>query len=544
MANTQDMDDLFDFSSFPDYDESTDIPSAADNSTSLPAEAGDDDVNPSKLNSSYLHTFKANAQTSTSPSSDEDALAAHQIKTHMTDNPARPGADTRGHGSSSLTRELHTQLPHIALTSTTIERRDTPAMPTSDGIALDNELHFSQTPSMIHGAISDAGCTFLGIVVRSQSAGTNSGAQMPSWVVDDTFNMQTKKRKREASTVNDHHSFEFGSLEAVRSGEDVISGGAGFANGEDFDVDSGKDCVDEGEHVEDGGKDLTDEEDYSDDDGEGFAVEDDDDYIADGTSARTPLTGTNHSHAQSQQIVIQPGSTSTAAGLPRGGSVASQSLASWGAMTMQASILPAPIAPPAHNATFPHVVINLGPTLNFVDATAVATIIEPLDFLGPDDLTIVRAQEGVYVQRIVTAFNAPWLVQMPWRKPTAALQAAWNSWQIDRCTWVSQHISWRAQTKPGFLQACATLVMHTIYEMHEPTPRNPTPGPRVIGSAAVNPGLKCSERVNATIRAISELGQVREDVVTPTRLHEMAADPASFAAKKCANKKNNLLKAT
>ncbi|KAK6441037.1 hypothetical protein LTR95_002744 [Oleoguttula sp. CCFEE 5521] len=135
------------------------------------------------------------------------------------------------------------------------------------------------------------------------------------------------------------------------------------------------------------------------------------------------------------------------------------------------------------------------------------------------------------------AFGAPWRTTTNSRKSTPQLQTAWDNWQTTTCTRVSNTIISRRD--PQLLQAVATVLMHVVYEAHKVTATNPHPGPRAIGSAKVNPTLKCSDRVEAIIRGVRDIGQVREDVLTQTRLPEFVADPTAFVAQKGANKVNN-----
>ncbi|KAK6440660.1 hypothetical protein LTR95_003108 [Oleoguttula sp. CCFEE 5521] len=154
-----------------------------------------------------------------------------------------------------------------------------------------------------------------------------------------------------------------------------------------------------------------------------------------------------------------------------------------------------------------------------------------------DDVVGVKANEDHYIHRMMQAFGAPWRTTTNSRNSTPQLQTAWDDWQDKTCTRVSKTIISRSD--PNLLQAAATVLMHFVYEAHEVTPTNPHPGPRVVGSAKVNPTLKCSDRVEGIIRGIRDIGQVREDVLTQTRLPEFVADPTAFVAKKGANKVNN-----
>ncbi|OQO05671.1 hypothetical protein B0A48_09763 [Cryoendolithus antarcticus] len=213
----------------------------------------------------------------------------------------------------------------------------------------------------------------------------------------------------------------------------------------------------------------------------------------------------------------------------QGGLIGSQSLVSRGTLTMQ---------PPAHlhnppaaiprNATLPPIIATMHPAMTLGDATRTVIKKQSLQLTEVDGVVNVKSNKDHHIHCIMQAFNAPWRTTTNSRKSTPQLQTTCDSWQDTTCTRVSNPII--SRRNPQLLQAAATVLMYVIYEAHEVTATNSHPGPRVVGSAKVNRTLKCSDRVEGIIWGIADIGQVREDVLTQTRLPDFVADPTAFGA--------------
>jgi hypothetical protein len=165
------------------------------------------------------------------------------------------------------------------------------------------------------------------------------------------------------------------------------------------------------------------------------------------------------------------------------------------------------------------------------DAKKVAIKRNPLEIVA-DDRDNVAAHPEVWVPKIAKALDGNYRKQAEDNeRVTEKGRREFERWQKEH-----ENKAWAIlrlhDDIPRFAQACAYIFYKKVIEAH-------TIGLEDVNKTISNGGadlkLKCSERINAAIKAIEEYSIVKYDFLKQDRLEALAASPIGFVSRKVEN---------
>jgi hypothetical protein len=149
-----------------------------------------------------------------------------------------------------------------------------------------------------------------------------------------------------------------------------------------------------------------------------------------------------------------------------------------------------------------------------------------------DDLLDVERDAHRYVLDLVRAFTAP-AVDEPTEHRLEEI--ALTSWRQYQATHVEKVLRYAA-TQDDLMEICAWKVYGVVIDIHQH-------GLPKLNNIPLDRKSKCSDRLKAITKSITDYAIVRYDVLRLVKLNELAASPYNYISRKITNWKNNEHKA-
>lgn len=157
----------------------------------------------------------------------------------------------------------------------------------------------------------------------------------------------------------------------------------------------------------------------------------------------------------------------------------------------------------------------------------------PLEVVD-DDRNEVAAQAHIWVPKITKAFEADFR-KLPRNnaKITDEGREEFTRWQKEHENKVWAIFN-EQKDVPKFAQACAYIFFNLVLKAHEPG-KGLIEVAKTISNGGANTTMKCSQRLDASIKALEEYSIVKFDFLKQDRLDGLAASPRGFVARKVEN---------
>jgi hypothetical protein len=165
------------------------------------------------------------------------------------------------------------------------------------------------------------------------------------------------------------------------------------------------------------------------------------------------------------------------------------------------------------------------------DAKQIAITRIPLN-VPEDDLNEVETNPAKYVPKIAKALDGNYRIHAEDdERVTEEGRKEFERWQKEH-----ENKAWAIINKhadmPKFAQACARIFYDKVVEAHKIGLEDVA---KTISNGGADLTMKCSERINAAIKAIEDYSIVKYDFIKQDRLQALAASPTGFVARKVEN---------